>query len=104
MSLSPLYSRYFSSAEKKALRLVPCDDPLSEINLVRVLNALLLKMQPSAPQDLDARMQTLRTCVEMNEQLAYLIRSHLLNHEYESPLEKAIQEAIQSIEDDWKLA
>jgi hypothetical protein len=103
-TLSPLYARYLSSAEKKALRLVPVDDLLSEINLLRVLNALLLKIQSSAPEDLYSRIQTLRTCVIMNEQLAYLVRSHLLTHDYGSPLEKAIQEAIQSMEDDWKLA
>jgi hypothetical protein len=74
--LSRLYSRYLSSAEKISLRHVPHDDATGEINLLRVLNSLLLKFQQSSPLDLHSRMQTLRTCVILNEQLALLVRAY----------------------------
>jgi hypothetical protein len=76
--ISPLYARYLSSAEKRSLRKVPAHDTSSEINLLRVLNSLLMEFQHSAPQDLYARMQALRTIVLLNDQLVSLVRWQLL--------------------------
>ena len=76
--ISPLYARYLSSGEKRSLRKVPANDTSSEINLLRVLNSLFMEFQQSAPQDLYARMQALRTCVVLNIQLVSLVRCQLL--------------------------
>ena len=73
--LSPIYSRYLTSEEKRAIRSVPVDDISSEINLVRGLSILFLKFQQSAPDDLASRMQALRTFTLLSAQLAILVRS-----------------------------
>jgi hypothetical protein len=92
--LNPLYTRYFSLREKRALRQVPFDDTASEINLLRVLNSLLLQFQQSAPTDLCSRMQALRTCVILNEQLALLVRAHHLAQGPQSGIGNLLEEAL----------
>lgn len=101
-ALTPLYSRYLSSCEKRSLRHVPPDESSSEINLLRVLNSLLLKIQQSTPKDLYSRMQALRTSVILNEQLAYLVRSRDREIAHRSELDDSIEAAIESMADDWK--
>lgn len=59
--ISPLYARYYTSAEKKSLRAVPANDLSSEINLMRVLFSHSLKLQQSAPKDMTSHMQSSRT-------------------------------------------
>ena len=104
LTISSLYSRYLSSAEKRSLRQVPLDDTSSEINLLRVLNSLLLKIQRSAPKDFYSRVQALRTCVILNEQLALLVRAHERVHGPHSELEDAISSAVESLAEEWKNA
>jgi hypothetical protein len=102
-SLSPLYARYLSSSEKSSIRQVPADDLSSEIKLLRVLNSLLMKFQRSAPRDLYSRMQILRTCVILNEQLALCVRMHDRAHGSQSEVEAAIDATFALIaEEEWK--
>jgi hypothetical protein len=75
--ISPLYARFLSPDEKRSIRKVPVENPSSEINLLRVLNAHLMQFQESAPPDLYARVQFLHTCVILNEVLATLVRWQL---------------------------
>jgi hypothetical protein len=96
-TLSPLYARYLSSDEKSALSHVPVDDSSSEINLLHVLTAYLMKFQRSAPPDLYSRISTLRTCVILNEQLAILVRLHDRLHGPQSDLEAEFNEAVDQV-------
>jgi hypothetical protein len=96
-TLSPLYARYLSAGEKKALRCIPVDDSSSEINLLRVLTAHLMKFQRSAPPDLFSRIQTLRTCVILNETLAILVRWHNRDHAPLSDLDADFNEAVDQV-------
>jgi hypothetical protein len=99
-SLTPLYARYLSVREKRSLRQVPFDDTASEINLLRVLNSLLLKFQQSAPTDLCSRMQALRTCVILNEQLALLVRAHAQALGPRSSVDAFFEEVLASLSPD----
>jgi hypothetical protein len=103
-SVSPLYSRYFSPSEKKSLRKVPIDNLLSEINLLRILHLLLLRFQRTAPPDFDSQINSLRTNAILTDQLAQLVRVQNLIHAPRDILDEAIERAIESIQDDWKLA
>ncbi len=102
--LSPLYSRYLTPAEKRSLRRVPVEDVSSEINLLRVLNALLMQIQQAAPPGIHPCIQALRTCVILNHQLAYLARWHDRTHGPLDEMEAAIQAVLESTADEWKLA
>ena len=92
--LSHLYSRYLTSGEKYALRVVPVDDLSSEINLLRGLSALFLKLQQTAPNDLASHMQALRTFTMMCAQLAILVRSHDREHGPQSEMDDLLYEAL----------
>ena len=101
--ISRLYARYLSSDEKNSILQVPANDLSSEINLLRVLNSLLMKTQQSAPRDLYSRMQILRTCVILHEQLALCVRMHDRAHGSQSEVEAAIDAAFARIaEEEWK--
>ncbi len=101
-SLSPLYTRYLTAEEKRSLRAVPMKDVSSEINLLRVLTAIFLKFQQSAPQDLASRIQTLRTCTLLCKQLAVLVQSHEEEHSPFADLDDAIHQAIAEIAPLWE--
>ena len=102
--ISRLYSRYLTTQEKQALRAVPVDNVSSEINLLRVLTALFLKIQQSAPPDLAAHMQALRTYSMLVEQLALLVRSHGELHSPWAELDDAIERAIAADAHNWEKA
>ena len=101
-TLSRLYDRYLSSPEKYSLRHFPRDDSSSEINLLRFLNSLFMKFQRSAPSDISSRIQALRTCVILNEQLAYLVRSHFAIYDPGSEIEGGIAGAVDDLAEEWK--
>ena len=92
--ISRLYSRYLSSQEKQALRLVPVAGVSSEINLLHLLTTHFLKFQQSAPPDLASHMQALRTCTLLCEQLAILVRSHDREHGPQSEMDDLLYEAL----------
>ena len=96
-SLSPLYSRYLTSEEKHALRVVPVDDISSEINLLRGLSALFLKLQQTAPNDLASHMQALRTFTMMCAQLAILVRSVDRAHSPLGEIDVILSEALDNV-------
>jgi aspartyl/asparaginyl beta-hydroxylase (cupin superfamily) len=102
--LSPLYARYLSPDEKKSLRRHPVDNLSSEINLLRILNSLLMQMQPAAPRDFFSQMQTLRTFVVMNDAIALLVRCHDRLHGPHSEVEELMEKAILKMSDDWSAA
>jgi hypothetical protein len=95
--ISRLYSRYFTSEEKRALRLVPIEGVSSEINLVRFLTAHFLKFQQSAPKDLASQMQALRTVALFCEQLAALVRANNRENGPQSEMEAILDEALESL-------
>jgi hypothetical protein len=96
-SISPLYSRYLTAEEKRALQLVPVDDVSSEINLLRILTAIYLKVQQTAPSDLASRIQALRTFTLMCHQLAILISSVDRAHSPLGEVDDALSEALKNI-------
>lgn len=96
-AISRLYARYLTSDEKKSLRLVPADDVSSEINLLRMLTALFMKIQQSAPKDLSSCMQALRTCTLLCEQLAILVHFHDKEHSPLSEWNDALDEALSEV-------
>lgn len=102
--ISPLYARFLTSSEKRSLKLVAFDNVSSEINLIRVLNALLMQIQQSAPPGLDSRIQALRTCVILNHQLAYLVRWHDRACGPRFDLDAEIDAALALLAEEWKLA
>jgi hypothetical protein len=95
--ISPLFARYLTSDEKKSLRAVPADNPASEINLLRVLSAHLMKFQQSAPKDMDSRRQALRTCLVLSEQLSKLVRAHNKEYDPRAEFHEAILQAIEEL-------
>ncbi len=103
--ISPLFARYLTSDEKKSLRAVPADNPASEINLLRVLSAHFMKFQQSAPNDMDSRMQALRTCLVLSGQLSKLVRAHNKEHdplaEAQAAFSDAISQALDEIGKEW---
>jgi hypothetical protein len=76
-TLTPLYSRYFTTQEKRSLRYLPHNDLSSEIDLVRVLIGRFMEMDRSAPPGLASRVQALLTLVRLCTQLAVLVRQQL---------------------------
>jgi hypothetical protein len=95
--ISPLFSSYLTSDERKKVRAVSVTDCSSEINLLRVLNARFMEMQSSAPINLKTSIQTLRTHVILSEQLAKLIRVSNLENDPLAELEKGISEALDEL-------
>ena len=102
--ISPLYARYLTAAEKRALRATPSGNVSSEINLVRVLLAHFMEIQQSSPSDFFSRIQGLRTCLLMVEQLGVLVQSHDRDHSAFDELEAAIEKAVEEMQPYWKLA
>jgi len=98
--ISPLFARYLTSDEKKSLRAVPADNPASEINLLRVLSAHFMKFQQSAPKDMDSRMQALRTCLVLSEQLSKLVRAYNQDHEPLDEIQVAIYKALDELSEE----
>ncbi len=92
--ISPLFARYLTSDEKKSLRAVPADDLASEINLLRVLSAHFMKIQQSAPKDIDAHMQALRTCLVLSAHLSKLVRAYNKDHDPLDEIHEAISQAL----------
>jgi hypothetical protein len=97
LSISPLYARYLTRTEKTSLRRVPLDDISSEINLLRKLTALFMKLQQTAPRDLVSCIQALRTCTLLCEQLAILVRFHDRDHGPRSEWHDILDEALAQI-------
>ena len=96
-SISPLYARYFTSEEKKSLRAVPVNDLAGEINLVRVISAHYMEFQQSAPTDMGARIQSLRTSFILGEQFAKLIRAHIQEHDPRNEFYDVMEQAWREI-------
>ena len=99
--ISPLYARYLTSDEKRALRVVVVNDPTSEINLLRVLLAHFMQFQLSAPKEMDSRAQTLRTCLVLSEQIAKLVRAYNAEHDLLVELQDLIEQALEEIRKEW---
>lgn len=99
-SLALIYARYFSRAEKRALRTVPVDDCVSEINLLRVLASRNMAAQSSASarMDLKGRIKVLRSYNLLSEQINRLIRAHTQTHNPTDELKKAIMAALSSLD------
>jgi hypothetical protein len=93
-TLSPLYSTYLTSAEKRLIPSFPVNDISSEIKLLRFLTALFLKFQQTAPDDLASRMQALITFTQISAQLAVMVQAlkhiHALSDDLVDPLEEAL--------------
>ena len=96
-AISPLYSRYLSSEEKRSLRHVSPDDISSEIHLLRKLAALFMKFQQSAPPDLSSSILALLTSSILCEQLAILARYHVSSQSHVSDIEYLLLEALDSL-------
>ena len=92
--ISRLYSRYLTTQEKQALRLVPVAGVSSEINLLHLLTVHFLKFQQSAPPDLASHMQALRTFTLLCGQLAILVRSHDRENGPQSQMDEILQDLL----------
>lgn len=95
--IASIYARYFTPIELESLRAVPADDPLSEINLLRVLAARFMEFQQSAPQDVESQMQGLRTLLVLGGEIARLSSAHNREHDPLDELAQDILEAIASL-------
>jgi len=98
---SPLYARYLTSEERKALRAVPVDDLSSEIKLMHMVFAHFMKSQQSAPKDMDSQTQALRTSRVLGEQFAKLVRAQNTGHDPLAELQEQISQALEEIRKEW---
>lgn len=98
--LASIYARYFSRAEKRALRAVSVDDCLSEINLLRVLAARTFAAQSpaSAQISVEEHIKILRSYNILSEQIIRLIRVQGLTHNPTDELEKTIIAVLNSLD------
>ena len=99
------YARWFSGEEKRYLK-KSRPDAQDEIANLRTLAGRFMRLlsQKEPAEYNDADLKLLNSLVRISIGIGALQRGDLSQHGREGRLEKSIEEAIQSLEDDWSQA
>jgi len=94
-----LYQKYFTSAEDLRLKAIPENDVSSEINLLRICLAHYIECYGnSLPADLKSQVSALHVTGEAASMIGSLVRTQIKAHNPQTILERAIKEALLSLD------